>query len=274
MADRLTGIAEELYAVPPAAFVAARNARATDLGRDDRALADAVRALRKPAPAAWVVNLLARERRAELDALLELGVAARGAQESLDRAELTRLGRELRTRVAELAREGLALAGDAALPAAVRQAVVATLDAGAADPDAAEAIRSGRLVRALQTIGFEPVDLAEAVAVPTAGSRAAEPRAAPERPRLRAVDDSDAELVRARARADAVLTHADGAAAQAAEELTAIETRLRAARQALAAAQREADALARDRDEATAALERARAAADVARTRRRALGAN
>lgn len=273
MADRLTGIADELYALAPADFVAARNARAAELRSDDRALADAVRALRKPGPAAWVVNLLARERSHELVEVLDLGAAARAARDTLDRGEMTRLGRELRTRVADLAAEGIELARASvpSLPSGVAGAVVATLEAGAADPEAATALRSGRLLRALETIGFDAVDLADAVAVPAAGSRAAERRTAPVAPRLRAVDDADAELARARTRADAVLAEADRAASIAAEQLTTIEGRLRAARQALAAAQRDADSLARDRDEATESLERARAAAEAARARRGAL---
>src|SRR5690606_700565 len=142
--------------------------------------------------------------------LLDLGVALREAQASLDRDELTRLSKERRGVVLALARAGGSLAADAGHPVApaVLDAVAATLDAALADPEAADALRTGRLLRPLETIGFEPVDLAEAVAAPEAGTRASEKRA-PTRPKLRAVDDADAELARARRRAEDAVQRAE-----------------------------------------------------------------
>ncbi len=268
----LAGIADDLYAVPPAEFIVARGARVAEVA--DRALAARVKQLRRPASAAWIVNLLVRERRADLEQLLDLGAELRAAQTALDRAEITRLAQERRARVPALARAGGGLATDAGqkAPPAVLDAVAATLDAGLADPEAAAAIRTGRLLRPLETIGFEPVDLAEAVAVPEAGSRAAEKRAAPVRPRPRAVDDADAELVRARTRADGVVSRAEADASAAAEQLDDLEARLRGARTALVAAEREAASLARKRDAATGAHDSARAALDAARRKRADLG--
>jgi len=272
MADRLADLAGELYGVPPVVFIAKRTARAKEVA-DDKALAARVKELRKPAPAAWVVNLLVRSRRDELNDLLDLGAELRAAQAALDRDAITRLAKERRSRVTALARVGGELAADAGSPVAagVVAAVAATLDAGLADAEAADAIRTGRLLRPLETIGFEAVDLAEAVAVPEAGSRAAERRAA-EKPRPRAIDDSDAELLRARGRADAVVERAERDAADAAEEFGELEGRLREARRALAAAEREAEALERQRDSAGRAHEKARAALETARARRRDLG--
>jgi hypothetical protein len=220
-----------------------------------------------------VVNLLARQRRDELEDLLALGVDLRAAQDALDRAEITRLAKERRALVTALARDGARLALDAGhrVPPAAVDAAAATLDAGLADPEAADAIRTGRLLRPLESIGFEPVDLAEAVAAPEAGSRAAQRRVA-ERPRPRAIDDSDAELRRARERADAVVARAEQDAAAASDEFARLETRLREARRALAAAEREAEALERQRNSAGAAHEKARAALETARARRRDLG--
>jgi hypothetical protein len=273
MTDRLAEIADELYAVAPTEFIAARAARVTEL-RGDRDLVGRITELRRPAPAAWIVNLLVRERRDDLEQLLDLGAELRAAQAALDRAEITRLAKERRILVNALARAGGALATDAGqkAPPAVVDAVAATLDAGLADAEAAAAIRTGRLLRPLETIGFEPVDLAEAVAVPEAGSRAAEKRAAPARPRPRAVDDSDAELVRARSRADGVVIRAEDDAAAAATELDDLEHRLRVARTQLAAAEREAASLEQRRDAATAAHDAARTALDAARTKRADLG--
>jgi hypothetical protein len=272
MADRLAEIADELYGVPPAEFVAHRTARVKQLA-DDKSLAARVKELRKPAPAAGVINLLVRARRDELDDVLALGVDLRAAQEALDRGEMTRLAKQRRAVVTALARDGAELAVDAGhkVPPAVVDAVAATLDAGLADPEAADAIRTGRLLRPLESIGFEPVDLAEAVAVPEAGSRAAQKRA-PERPQPRAIDDSDAELRRARERADAVVARAEQEATEAAGEWADLEARLREARKVLAAAEREAETLERQRATVEAALEKSRAALDTARARRRDLG--
>lgn len=275
MAEGLVDVADDLYAVAPAEFIAARGARVSAAGdAGDRELAARIKELRKPAPAAWVVNLLARHRRDELDDLLDLGVALRSAQEALDRDEITRLARERRTRVSALAAEGGALAAEAGHPVngAVIAAVAATLDAGLTDPEAADALRTGRLLRPLEAIGFDPVDLAEAIAVPEAGSRAAARRAPAERPRPRAIDDSDAELARARQRADAVVARATQDAAEASDELTTLEARLREARKALAAAEREAEHLLQQRDAAVEAYEAAQAAADAAVAKRRELG--
>lgn len=272
MADRLAGIADELYGVPPTGFIAARDARVRELAGDS-ALAAQVKSLRKPAPAAWVVNLIVRTRHDDLERFLALGDAVRAAQESFDREAITRLTAQRRDLVTALARDGAQLARDAGqqVPAGAVDAVAATLDAGLADAEAADAIRSGRLLRGLQAIGFEPVDLAEAVALPEAGSRAARKRA-PERPRPRAIDDSDAELRRARDRADAVVARAEQEATAAARELNRLEGRVREARKALAAAEREADTLEHQREDADRALGSAREALDVAKARRSDLG--
>jgi hypothetical protein len=273
MTDELVDVADDLYGVPPVGFIAARGAWATEFA-GDKGLAARVKELRKPAPAAWVVNLLVRERRDELDILLDLGVELRAAQEALDRGEITRLAKQRRTQVTALARAGADLATQAghAVRTVVVTAVADTLDAGLADPEAADAIRTGRLLRALETIGFEPVDLAEAVAVPEAWSRAAAKRPAAERPKPRAVEDSDAELARARTRADGALARAQKDADEASDELTSLEVRLRNARKALATAEREAESLEQRRDAATAAYNSAQATADAARTKRRGLG--
>jgi hypothetical protein len=281
----LESIATELYRLPPAEFTAARNARAAAGDHDEAA---AIRRLRRAAPAAWVVNLLAAERSEAIDELVATGEEARAAQNALDRAAITRLGKRRRELVAALSREGAALADAAGAPAgrAVLAAVEATLDAAAADPEAADAVRTGRLVRPLETIGFEPVDLAGAVAVPAAGGRAAEP--APARTRPRAVD----ELERARREAGEALAtaredadEAEDAARALAERsealdhrrseletaLAELEERITESRRDLAGVEREARGVDRERDRADRALERARERRTAAERRARDL---
>ena len=177
MVAALTAVARELYGIPPQDFTAARNARAQELKRSDAALAKQVAALRKPAPAAWVVNLLAREATGDLAALLDLGEHMRTAQEQLDRDALRRLGGERRTAVTALAQAGAARAAALGHPptAAVADEVEQTLLAGTSDPAAAGAVASGVLVKPLRAGGFDAVDLDGAVAVPDAEAWAPSP---------------------------------------------------------------------------------------------------
>ncbi|MBA3620110.1 MAG: hypothetical protein H0W56_11070, partial [Acidothermales bacterium] len=70
---RLSDIAAELYQLPPADFVAARDEHARTLRRAGaRELAEEVRRLRRPALAAWLVNLLVGAERPALEELVEV----------------------------------------------------------------------------------------------------------------------------------------------------------------------------------------------------------
>ena len=177
MAAILTDVARELYGLRPQDFTAARNTTAQELKSSEAALAKQIAALKKPSPAAWVVNLLARENTDDLTALLDLGEQMRTAQEQLDRDGLRRLGGERRTAVTALAQAGAARAAGLGHPPtpAVLGEVEQTLLAGTSDPAAAGAVASGLLVKALRAGGFDPVDLDGAVAVPDAASWAASP---------------------------------------------------------------------------------------------------
>jgi hypothetical protein len=172
MAATLADVARQLYGLSPQEFTAARNARARELKAEDGVLGKQIGALRKPSPAAWIVNLLARERTEDLTALLDLGEQMRTAQEQLDRDALRRLGGERRTSVAALARAGADLAAGFDRPptAGVLGEVEQTLQAATSDPAAAAAVASGVLVKGLRSVGYEPVDLDDAVAVPDAES--------------------------------------------------------------------------------------------------------
>jgi hypothetical protein len=285
----LAEIAHELYALPPEEFTAARNTSAA--AADDRELADAVRSLRKPAAAAWVLNLLAREEPDRLETLFELGARLRAAQESGDRAEFTALGRERRTATTELVAAGAELARGYEHPVgrAVLDLVTETLQAATIDPAAAGAVRAGVLVKPFESVGFEPVDLTDAVALETSG--VASPRATP-RPKLRVVKDPDAELRRARTEATEAVRDAEKDAADAEDaaaelasrartaeqqrtelrtELEDLESELESTRAALARAEKQLHTLDRERGAAERAADRARLALERARARMAAL---
>ena len=137
---------DRLYGLEPAQFVGARDELARRLRAEGRREdATEVKGLRRPSPAAWAVNRLARAHRDELGALVELGGVLRQAQESLlagqDDAELRDAARQRRAAVTRLAE----LAGSPPH----RDQVIATLEAASVDPEAAEQVLAGRLTAPL-----------------------------------------------------------------------------------------------------------------------------
>lgn len=160
-------IADELYGVPPADFVAART-QARDRARaaGHKALAADVAALPKPSTAAWVCNLLVRRRHEEIAQLVELGGMMREAQRALSGEQLRELGRQRASVVAALARQARGLAADAGHPvsSAVAEQIEGTLRAAVADAAAGRALLDGRLTAALSYTGLGPVDVGGAVA--------------------------------------------------------------------------------------------------------------
>src|SRR4051812_23210561 len=172
----LDRVAEELYALPPEEFTAARDRRAAEARAEGQAaLAGQLRALRKPTQGAWAVNLLARERPKQLGELLDLGASLRAAQASLQGDELRRLSAQRGQVVGALAQDALRLARQAgrAPTAGVQREVEQTLEAALADPEAAETVRAGRLSSALSYAGFGTP--AEAGAVPKRATKKTAP---------------------------------------------------------------------------------------------------
>ncbi|MFF2274638.1 transposase [Agromyces sp. NPDC058126] len=220
--DALIDEATALYALRPEEFTAARNSRGRELRDDDRELADAVTALHRPAPAAWLVNQLVRHRGDELDELLGLGAELRAAQAELDAPALARLAKQRRALVAALARAAGALADELGAP--VRQPVLdevaQTLTAGMVDASAADAVASGRLVRSLEAVGLE-ADLDGAVAGGPGGPGGAPPKR-PARSKAGRRGDADAGAADREREEQARRDHAERErAAAAAEERSA-----------------------------------------------------
>lgn len=238
--DPLVDIAWELYDLPPARFTAERNARAKAVKPEDAALAKRISELRRASAPAWIVGQLVRHRADRVNQVLELGAELREAQQDLDAATLAQLTRDRRALTAALAREGAALAAqhEVNAPAGVLDEVSQTLQAAMADAEAAAAVMSGRLIRALEVVGFDPVDLTDAVAGPAAdGSPAPERR----------VDELAAR--RARRAAERAVRDAEHALERAREHLAGAQ---RAAREQT----QRRDGLAKRRDELRAELEK------------------
>jgi hypothetical protein len=156
MTDRL----RELFAVPPAEFVAARDALAKELRasrREDEA--KEVASLRRPTAPVWAVNQLARRAPSDVEELLD-------SSERVEKAQLRgAAGDELRAAMsaqraalAKLERGAeqiLRGAGLQSSPAALRT-MQSTLQAAATGArEMRERLRSGTLLEELEPAGFE-----------------------------------------------------------------------------------------------------------------------
>ena len=185
----LDEIVRELYVLPPADFIAARN----DLVRQARAagsreIAERLQRLRRPTRSAWLVNLLARDL-AAMQRLSTLGRELRDAQTELAHAELRTLAEQRRRLIADLLERAQAHAAEAGLrlTSTVLSEVEATLQAALVDLAGAMTIRNGRLVRPLSHSGFgrrPRVDGPSAAELRSVEVPAAEPTA-PEHPPVR-----------------------------------------------------------------------------------------
>jgi hypothetical protein len=270
--------AGELYALDLADFIAQRKRLAAALTGESRAV---VAALPKPSAAAWLVNQVVRAEPDAVVAALDLGDELRAAQAAFDRDALRELTARRRDALRELAEAARRVSAERGRPlsSAIADDVEQTFVAGIADEAAGAAVRSGRLVRALQSIGGDPVDLEGAVAAPGAelragsasgrgsadagaGARGASARGAGARgagapgaassrrpdPRVQARSDLEA----ARARADAARAEVESAdeelAAAAAQHAAVVEERDRALAEAERLEREVADAERRRRE--------------------------
>jgi hypothetical protein len=260
VADTTDELIRRMYEAPPDGFVAARTAavaQAREAG--DKDAAKRLAALRKPTVAAWVVNLLALRRPDLIEELVELATALRSAQRGLKGGELRDLTAQRRRVVTTLvtAARKLAVAEDPQMTGAKLplSEVEATLTAALAEPEIAEQVRTGRLIRAAAYAGFGEVP----------------------RPRLRLITADDDVT-------DGETEEAEPAPTQPAAKETAVAERRRQLKRELSAAQaaesraaaqleraeaaeRDAGHLVEDLDAELAELERRRseAVADVSR---------
>jgi hypothetical protein len=231
--DLLGEAAAELYSSDPDEFVERRGAlaaRAREAGQAPAA--KQIAALRKPTRSAWVVNRLVRADPGAVAELTGLGEELRAAQSSLDGAAIRELSQRRRELIDSLARRAFTVAGLSAPPAGIRDEVTATLGAALADPQFAETLAAGALVRAVQAEGFGPVGKPTLTLVKGGGAARA-PRgkttsAQPARPAAPSADEVRAERERRRRAAVAEAERAAAEASQAADAATAAEHELEA----------------------------------------------
>ncbi|MGY1692446.1 hypothetical protein [Geodermatophilus sp. SYSU D01105] len=235
----LDEVADELYAVPPGEFTALRKQRQDDARAEgDRTLAKDIGTLPKPSLAAWVCNLLVRAHREEIESLVELGGLLREAQENLAGDQLKALNRQRAQLLAALVRQAAALARDQdhRVSSSVEAQVEETLRAAMADPEAGEALLTGRLATPMSysgmgTTGARPAlrlvpapraDRAEQPAE-RQGADAAERRRQREEARRREEEARRAEEERRRRELEEARRAAEEAATVAAESRAAAE---------------------------------------------------
>jgi hypothetical protein len=231
--DLLGEAAAELYSSDPDEFVERRGAlaaRAREAGQAPAA--KQIAALRKPTRSAWVVNRLVRADPGAVAELTGLGEELRTAQSSLDGAAIRELSQRRRELIDSLARRAFTVAGLSAPPAGIRDEVTATLGAALADPQFAETLADGALVRAVQAEGFGPVGRPTLTLVRGSGTarapRAKTAPAQPARPAAPSADEVRAERERRRRAAVAEAEQAVAEASEAADAATAAEHELEA----------------------------------------------
>ncbi len=264
---------EELYGLDPADFVPARNALVRRLRTDgQRELARRVADIRRPSPAAWAVNQLARRQRGALDELLRLGDTLRRAQTQTlagaDAAVLRQAGRARREAVASLADSAVGLLAARGQGGAHHTEIAATLEAASLDPQSGAEVAAGRLTSALEPpsgFGDLDVDIDQPTADGTpaaAGRHRLEPTEAD--PSAAEADPSAAEAVEALAEAERVASATTRRAndlSEKARQATALADRRQ---QEVAEAEADEARLQRDLDEARGRVAASRRSADRA----------
>jgi hypothetical protein len=211
MAD---AVAAQLYEVPLEEFTAERNKLAASLkeaGESDAA--SAVKALKKPDVAAWTVNQLAHRYPDQIRELLALRDEMGGSSGS----DLRAAGEKRRHLLAQLVKHADAILRDAghAPAAGTLEKITQTLQAGATEEEV-EALRAGRLTRALAPSGFAGLSWSdEARSEPSPPSKATV-RAKEKAESLTATaDEKEAEAIELEKAAAVARKHADAAARQA-----------------------------------------------------------
>jgi hypothetical protein len=275
--------ADELYALSPREFTAARDARAKNAkDAGDKEAAAEIKALRKPTVTAWLANQLVRQHADEVRPLLELGSALREATATLSGPQLRELSRQRNEVVRALVRQARRLAADAGQPVSedVARGLEETLNAALADPGQAELLLQGRLSVQLKHSGYGPADGPTSAAgkPPAAPAKARAAKSVPGRRQPTAAEQRRAErrdrLERelaeawpaARAAADA-RSAAEQQAKQAVDEAKGIRRRVEGLRSELAAAEEELARATAASDQATEARDAAAAEADRATKR-------
>ena len=180
--QQLEPIADELYALKPDEFSAARDERIRAAKAEGKpALARELGKLRKPTLSAWLINLLWRDQREVIEQLFELAGELDRAQAEASGSALRELMGQRRQIESALLRRASALAqyaGVKVTDGVVREAQE-TLTAALAQPDVADEVRTGRLVKPAEYAGFGGAGTPSSAPRGGAGTANSTPRPSP-----------------------------------------------------------------------------------------------
>ncbi len=259
----LDDVTDALYALDLDEFVPTRDAEAARARKaGERALAAKIRALRKPTVAGWLANQVTRQYADDVAELAAVGDRMRAATAARDGAAVRELASARRRLVDRLVARAGEVAATAGRP--VSDDVVAglrsTFEAAVADRDAARSLQAGRLVRALEHVGFgAPSEAdADAAVIRLADARASRP-ARPERRTTPTRPVATADTSRRRA-AEKAASDAAAAVRSADADADALAAELGGHRNDLAEEQARAERLRRELQAATVAVDQAREA--------------
>jgi len=262
MVTALNAEIRDLYQFAPEEFTAVRNALAARLRQDKRKDdADEVKALPKPTPSAWAVNVLFERQAHKMSALIAAGKRAREAVSghgAESPREAIRLARGL---VDELRGDAVQILAERGRPPSrdLVERTAANLQAIAFSPAASEEVSRGWLDHDLDPPGFEVLTGMPPAEPPAVGMASRkETRAAGEKQEAaeRARREKEVELQRrriaaaeekvehARSEAEPLREEAERLAAEAAEARRAAEKAEQAAAKAQEKADRAAERLA------------------------------
>jgi hypothetical protein len=153
---------DELFALTPDRFTAARDALAKDLkDRGDPSQAKPVKGLRKPTLIAWALNQLVRRHREDVKALIASGDSLRSAQRKVlsgvEGPEFRTAMEARRKLILALARRAMKILGEAGRPSpTARDELARSLEAASTDTDAGASLLEGRLAKPpVGVTGFE-----------------------------------------------------------------------------------------------------------------------
>jgi hypothetical protein len=141
MPDDADPLVDELYALPPSEFTAARDARAAELRPTDPKRAAQLKQLRRPTVAVWLAHQLIRREADRVGELIGLGDRMRAAQASRAGDELRQLSSTRNSLIAGLLDAAAAIAAEAdlAMGPQARAELQSTLLAASVDAAAVEA---------------------------------------------------------------------------------------------------------------------------------------
>ncbi|HET6686490.1 MAG TPA: hypothetical protein VFH02_08205 [Jiangellaceae bacterium] len=290
---QLDKIADDLYALRPDAFIAARDEQVALARAEGRpALARDLGRLRRPTQSAWLLNLLWRDQSETVEELLKIGDELRRAHARGSGSDLQKIAARRRDIEAGLLRRLRAIGSGEGVDVTANMSREAeeTLTAALADAEVADELRSGRVVRPASYSGFGPILSAVPATAETRGKRAGRRRKVAavedeagvdrdeqkERQQRAAAEEAVAEareildaLTGDLAEQDNALGAADQRCNELRERLAELEEQVDTVRQELTAAERGAKVEARRMahvqkayDEARAELERVEAALD------------